>query len=238
VAVINELMASQYWKGLDPVGRRFQAKGQWLQVVGIAKMSKYRNLTEIPRPFYYTPLLQTGGGSGLQVRTALPPETLTKALRSEIQKLDSNLILGEVITMREQVDRTTAVQRTALGMLALFGGLALLLAAIGLYGVMSYTVSQRVREFGLRMALGADTADLLRGVIRHGLTLTAAGILLGIAGATVLTKLVANLLYHVSPRDPLTFGAAGVVMVIASLAACLVPAWRASRTDPVRALRF
>jgi macrolide transport system ATP-binding/permease protein len=237
VAVINELMASQYWKGLDPVGRRFQAKGQWLQVVGIAKMSKYGSLTEIPRPFYYTPLLQTGGGSGLEVRTALPPETLTKALRSEIQKLDSNLILGEVITMREQVDRTTAVQKTALAILALFGGLALLLAAIGLYGVMSYSVSQRMREFGLRMALGADTADLLRGVIRHGLTLTAAGILLGIAVAMVLTKLVANLLYHVSPRDPLTFGAAGLVMAIASLAACLVPAWRVSRTDPVRALR-
>jgi macrolide transport system ATP-binding/permease protein len=237
VAVINELMASQYWKGLDPVGRRFQAKGQWLQVVGLAQMSKYRNLTEIPRPFYYRPLLQTGGGSGLQVRTALRPEALTKALRSEIQKLDSNLILGEVIGMREQADRTTAVQRTALGMLALFGGLALLLAAVGLYGVMSYTVSQRMREFGLRMALGADTADLLRGVIRHGLTLTAAGILLGIAVALVLTKLASNLLYHVSPRDPLSFGAAGVVMAIASLVACVVPAWRAARTDPVRALR-
>lgn len=237
VAVVNEMMASQYWKGLDPVGRRFQAKGQWLRVVGIARMSKYRNLTEIPQPFYYTPLLQTGGGSGLEVRTALPPETLTKALRSEIQKLDANLILGEVITMREQVDRTTAFRRTALGMFALFGGLALLLAAIGLYGVMSYTVSQRMREFGLRMALGADTADLLRGVVRHGLKLTAAGILLGIALAMVVTQLVANLLYHVSPRDPLTFAAAGAVMAIASLAACLVPAWRASQTDPVRALR-
>jgi len=237
VAVINELMASQYWKGVDPVGRRFQAKGQWLQVVGIAKMSKYRNLTEIPRPFYYTPLLQTGGGSGLEVRTALPPAALTKALRSEIRELDPNLILGEVITMREQVGRTTAVRRTALGMLGVFGGLALLLAAIGLYGVMSYMVSQRMREFGLRMALGADTADLLRGVIRHGLTLTAAGILVGIAGAMALTRLGANLLYHVSPLDPVTFGAAAVVMAIASLAACLVPAWRASRTDPVLALR-
>ena len=237
VALVNELMASRYWKGADPVGRRFQAKGQWLQVVGIAKMSKYANLTEIPRPFYYTPLLQTGGGSGLEVRTALPPETLTKALRREIQKLDSNLILGEVITMRQQVDRTTAFQRSALGMLGMLGGLALLLAAIGLYGVISYTVSQRMREFGLRMALGADTADLLRGVIRHGLTLTAAGILLGIVMAITLAKLVASFLYHVSPRDPLIFGAAGVVMAIASLGACLVPAWRASRTDPVSALR-
>jgi predicted permease len=237
VAIVNELMASRYWKGRNPVGRRFQAKGQWLQVVGIAKMSKYRNLTEIPVPFYYTPLLQTGGGSGLEVRTALPPETLTKALRGEIQRLDANLILGEVITMREQVDRTTAFQKTALDMLALFGGLALLLAGIGLYGVMSYAVSQRMREFGLRMALGADAADLLRGVIRQGLALTAAGILLGIAVAMVLTKLMANLLYHVSPRDPLTFGAAGAVMAMASLAACLVPAWRAARIDPVLALR-
>jgi len=173
----------------------------------------------------------------LEVCTALPPQTLTKALRSEVRKLDSNLILDEAITMREQVDRTNAFQRTALALLALFGGLALLLAAIGLYGVMSYTVSQRMREFGLRMALGADTADLLRGVIRHGLTLTAAGILLGMAVAMVLTKLAADFLYHVSPRDPLTFGAAGVVMAMAALAACLVPAWRASQTDPVRALR-
>ena len=237
MAVINELMASQYWKGVDPVGRRFQAKGQWLQVVGVAKMSKYRNLTEIPRPFYYTPLLQTGGGSGLQVRTALPPETLTKALRREIQQLDSNLVLGEVITMREQVDRTTGVQKLATTLLAVFGGLALLLAAIGLYGVMSYTVSQRSRELALRMALGADTADLLRRVLKQGLTLTALGILAGVAAALAFTRLLGNLLYRTSPRDPVAFGVACGVMMAATLAACMVPAWRASRTDPVRALR-
>jgi ABC-type antimicrobial peptide transport system permease subunit len=122
-------------------------------------------------------------------------------------------------------------------MLGVFGGLALLLAAIGLYGVMSYAVSQRTRELGLRMALGAGTSDLLRLVMSQGFALTAAGVVLGGAGALGLTRLMGELLYKVSPRDPLAFGSAFAVMIVASLAACLLPAWRATRTDPVRALR-
>jgi putative ABC transport system permease protein len=122
-------------------------------------------------------------------------------------------------------------------MLAVFGGLALVLAAIGLYGVMSYTVSQSTRELGLRMALGASASDLLRMVMSHGLALTGAGVVLGVAAALSLTRLIGNMLYKVSPRDPLAFGTAFVVMAIASLAACFLPAWRATRTDPVRALR-
>jgi ABC-type antimicrobial peptide transport system permease subunit len=122
-------------------------------------------------------------------------------------------------------------------MLGVFGGLALLLAAIGLYGVMSYAVSQRTRELGLRMALGAGASDLLRLVMSQGFALAAAGVLLGVAAALGLTRLMGDLLYKVSPRDPLAFGSAFVVMIVASLAACLLPAWRATRTDPVRALR-
>ncbi len=205
VAVVNEAMAAQYWPGRDPVGQRLQVKGRWVQVVGVSKMSKYRNLMETAKPFFYTPLRQGPLGQGLQLRTALGPGVMAKALAREIHALDPNLAPIEVITMREQVDRTTAVQRVAVMMLAVFGGLALLLAAIGLYGVMSYTVSQGTRELGLRMALGAGASDVLRLVMRHGVALTAAGVALGAGVAFGLTRLLGTLLYKVSPHDPLAF---------------------------------
>ncbi|HMC59185.1 MAG TPA: FtsX-like permease family protein, partial [Candidatus Solibacter sp.] len=237
VAVVNEAMAAQYWRGQDPVGRRLQVKGRWMQEVGVAKMSKYRSLTEIPRPFFYVPMRQSAMGLNLNIRTPLAPETMVKALVREIHALDANLAPGEVITMQEEVDRTTAVQRVAVAFLGVFGGLALLLAAIGLYGVMSYTVSQSTRELGLRMALGAERSHLLRLVMSQGLKLTAGGLVLGAAASLGLTRLIVGLLYKVSPRDPLAFGSAFVVMAIASSTACFLPAWRATRTDPGRALR-
>jgi ABC-type antimicrobial peptide transport system permease subunit len=234
---VNEAMAAQYWRGRDPVGSRLQVKGRWMRVVGVAKMAKYRSLTETPRQFFYVPMRQNSVGYGLYVRTPLGPETMAKVLAREVRALDANLAPGEVITMQESIDRTTAVQRVAVSMLAVFGGLALLLAAIGLYGVMSYAVSQSTRELGLRMALGADTNDLLRLVMSHGLALTAGGVVLGAAAALELTRLIGTMLYKVNPRDPLAFAAAFLVMAIASLAACFLPGWRATRTDAVRALR-
>jgi predicted permease len=236
-AVVNEFMAAKYWRGRSPVGSRLQVKGRWMQVVGIAKMSKYRNLAEARKPFFYVAMRQNINGQNLNIRTSLAPDAMTKALVREIHALDANLAPGEVITMQEQVDRTTAVQRVAVTMLGVFGGLALLLAAIGLYGVMSYTVSQNTRELGLRMALGASTSNLLGLVLSQGLALTAGGVVLGAAAALSLTRLMGNLLYNVSPRDPLAFGSALVVMAIATLAACFLPACRAARTDPIRALR-
>jgi predicted permease len=237
VAIVNQAMAAQYWPGRDPVGSRLKVNGRWLTVVGVSKMSKYRNLSEAPEPFFYVPMRQNGNGSNFFIRTSLSPETMTKALVREIHALDANLAPGEVISMQEIVDRTTAVQRVAVTMLGVFGGLALLLAAIGLYGVMSYTVSQRTRELGLRMALGADASNLMGLMMSHGLALTAGGVVIGLAVALGTTRLMGNLLYHVNPRDPLAFGSALAVMTIASLAACFVPVWRATRTDPVRALR-
>ncbi len=237
VAVVNEAMAAQYWLGRSPVGDRLQVKGHWMRIVGIAKMSKYGRLAEPSKPFFYVAMRQNSNGQNLYIRTSLSPEAVTKALVHEIHSLDANLAPGEVITMQEQVDRTTAIQRVAVMMLAVFGGLALLLATIGLYGVLSYTVSQRTRELGLRMALGADTSNLLWLVMSYGMALTAGGVLVGAAAALSLTRLLGNLLYKVSPRDPLAFGSALVVMAVGALAACLVPAWRAARTDPVRALR-
>jgi macrolide transport system ATP-binding/permease protein len=236
-AVVNEMMAAQFWHGKDPVGQRVQVKGRWMQVVGVAKMSKYRNLTETPRPFFYVPMRQNTSGLSLSIRTSLKPEIMAKELVREVHALDANLAPGEVITMQEQVDRTTSVQQMAVAFLGVFGCLALFLAAIGLYGVMSYTVSQGTRELGLRMALGADASDLLRLVLSQGIALTAGGVVLGAAASLGLTRLIGDLLYKVSPRDPLAFGSAFVVMAIVSLAACFLPAWRATRTDPIRALR-
>ena len=237
VAVVNEAMAAQYWRGRDPVGSRVQVKGKWLQVVGVASVSKYERLLETPKPFFYVPVRQSTPGLGLVIRTSLPPAVMAKTLAREVKALDENLAPGEVITMQEQVDRTTAVQRLAVMMLALFGGLALALAAIGLYGVMSYTVSQSTRELGLRMALGADAGNLVRLILSNGLALTLLGIVVGAAAALGLTRLIETLLYKVSPRDPLVFVSAFLVMMIAASAACFLPAWRATRTDPVRALR-
>jgi ABC-type antimicrobial peptide transport system permease subunit len=142
-----------------------------------------------------------------------------------------------MITLQEQVTRAASPQLVAVTLVSTLGGLALLLAAVGLYGVMSYSVAQSTRELGLRMALGADAANLLRLVISRGLRLTTGGVLFGAVAALALTRLLGQLLYNVSPHDPLVFGAALVVMTITTISACLLPAWRASRTDPARVLR-
>jgi putative ABC transport system permease protein len=162
---------------------------------------------------------------------------MTSALAREIHALDPGLSPFALITMQEQVDRQSSAQSVALSLLGAFGGLALLLAAVGLYGVMSYAVSQSSRELGVRIALGAGRRDLLRLVLSNGLALTAGGVLLGAGLALATTRLLGDLLYRVSPRDPVAFGIGVVVMAVVSVAACLLPAWRAAGTDPVRALR-
>jgi macrolide transport system ATP-binding/permease protein len=238
VAVVNETMAAKYWRGKNPIGERVQVKGRWMQVVGLAKDSKYQSVRETPKPFFYVPLRQNfSRGAGLFIRTRLSPETMATALAREVHALDGNLAIFEVITLQEQVDRSTSPQQVAVTLVGVLGGLALLLATIGLYGVMSYAVSQSTRELGLRMALGAGASNLWQLVLSRGLGLTAGGVLLGATVALGLTRLLGNLLYKVSPRDPLAFGSAFVVMTIAALAACFLPAWRATRTDPARALR-
>jgi len=238
VVVLNEAMAAQYWRGLDPIGERVQVRGKWMRVVGVAKNSKYRTFLEPVNPFLYVPLRQNFSGQvNLHVRTRQRPEAFASVLVREIHALDANLAPSEVITMREQVDRSTSSQRIAVTLLGVFGGLAIVLSIVGLYGVMSYTVSQSTRELGLRMALGARTADVLRLVMSQSLRLTAGGLVLGVGAALGLTRLIANLLYRVSPRDPVVFGWSLGAMAVASVIACLVPAWRAMRIDPVRALR-
>jgi macrolide transport system ATP-binding/permease protein len=238
VAVVNQTMAQRYWQDRNPLGQRLQLKGRWMQVVGIVKDSKYSSVREKPTPFFFVPLRQNSlRGSVLNIRTPLAPHTMAVAIAREVHALDSNLAPYEVITMQEQLDRSTSAQMVAVTLVGILGALALILAAIGLYGVMSYAVSQSTRELGLRMALGAGAGNLLRLVLSRGLALTGAGVMLGAATAVLLTRLLGNLLYEVSPRDPVAFGCAFAVMALVSVAACLLPAWRAARTDPMRALR-
>jgi predicted permease len=238
VAVVNQTMAERFWRGADPVGKRFQLNGRWLQVVGMAKTSRYQSIREAPKPYFYTPLRQRSSpGQSIQIRTRLGPEAMGNELTQQVQALDGSLAPTETITMREQINRTSWSQSAAVTLLTTFGGIALLLAAVGLYGVMSYAVSQSARELGLRMALGAEGWDLLRTVMRYGMALAVAGIAVGAGAAAGITRLMGDLLYKVSPRDPAAFGVAFLVMAVAALAACLIPALRVMRTDPVRALR-
>ena len=238
VAIVNQTMIARYWRGQNPIGQRLQVKGNWVQVVGVVKDSKYYSMDEAPRPFFYVPLQQYFSiEPDIHIRTTQPLQTVQTALIREVRALDPNLAVYEMITLQEQVDRSTSHELVAVALVTLFGGLALLLASIGLYGVMSCTVSQSTRELGLRMALGAGTSNVLRLVLLRGLLLTTTGMIIGIALALLLTRLLGNLLYQVSPRDPLAFAAAFAVMTLASVAACFLPAWRATRIDPIRALR-
>jgi predicted permease len=238
VAIVNRTMVARYWGGQDPIGRRLQVKGGWARVVGVVADSKYESMREAARPFFYVPLRQDFLRSpDLNIRTNQPLRGILAALVREVHALDGNLALYEMITLQEQVNRSTSSQLVAVTLVSILGGLALLLAGVGLYGVMSYAVAQSTRELGLRMALGASGANLLRLVISRGLRLTAGGILFGTVAALVLTRLLSQLLYKVSPHDPLVFGSALAVMAITAISACLLPAWRASRTDPARVLR-
>jgi predicted permease len=237
LAIINETMAAKYWPGKNPVGQRLKAKGRWLQIVGIAKNSNYHSKTETPAPFYYVPLRQNFRvQNSLLIRTRETPGAMMKALAREVHALDPNLAPLIAERLQDQIDEISYTQRLAVTLVAFFGGMALFLAAIGLYAVMSYAVSQGTRELGLRMALGAGTKDLMRLVMSRGLLLTASGVAIGAVAAIMLARLLGNMLYKVSPQDPLAFGGALAVITIASLAACFLPAWRATRIDPVRAL--
>ena len=238
VAVINQTMAAKYWSGKDPVGQRVKVKDKWLQIVGIAKNANYRSKSETPTPFFYVPLRQNFGvQNAMLMLTRETPGAMMNAIAHEVHALDTNLAPLIVDRLQDQIDQISYSQRLAVTLVALFGGMALFLAAIGLYAVMSYSVSQSTRELGMRMALGADVKSVLGLVISRGLRLTAAGIVIGVAAAIVLTRLMANLLYKVSPYDPVAFLSAFVILIGVALIACLVPARRATRIDPVRALR-
>ena len=238
VAIVGETMVEQFWRGENPIGKRLQIAGRWRRIVGVANNVKFESLLDAPRALLYLPLKQNFSTQGaIFIRTRQAPDALSRSLARRIRALDPRIAPYEVITLREQVRRATSSQRIAVTLLAMFGALAMLLAGIGLYGTMAYAVSQRRRELGLRTALGAAPTVLLRLVLSQGLRLTAIGVVLGGVAAFASTRMIAYMLYQVSPRDPHAFVAALVIMVLAALLACLAPAWRAARTNPVAALR-
>jgi macrolide transport system ATP-binding/permease protein len=238
IAIINETMAAKYWPGKNALGQRLKVKDKWLEIVGIAKNANYETQLEPARPFFYVPLRQNFGVQNtLLIRTRETPGAIMNALAREVHALEPNLAPSTAARLQEQVDRKGYSQRLAATLVAIFGGMALFLSAIGLYAVMSYSVSQTTRELGMRMALGARATDLLRLVLSRGLRLTLFGIIIGAFAAFALTRLMADLLYKVSPRDPIAFLSALIILVAVALIACLIPARRAARIDPARALR-
>jgi putative ABC transport system permease protein len=239
VAIVNEKMVAQYWHGADPVGKRLQVKDRRLRVVGVAKTVKYEKFDEEPKPFFYVPLSQNFSLRAiLMVKTERPAAQLAADVAREIRALDPGLGAMEVITLREQVNRLAlSQQQVAAALLGIFGGLALLLAVVGLYGVISFGVTQSRHELALRMALGASSLNILRRVMAKALAPAVVGVVIGLAGAVVLTRVMRSLLYNVDTGSPMAFAAALLVMTAAALAACVLPAVRASKTSPARALR-
>lgn len=238
-AIINEAFARAFFKDQNPLGRRLTGtghKGTSREIVGIVGDTKFRTLRSEIAPTLFVP---AGGGEAIfEVRTAADPKTVIPAVRNIVSQLDKDLPLLSVNTQSEQIDRSLFQERLIARLSSFFGGLSLLLACVGLYGLLSYEVARRTREIGVRMTLGARPSDALRFVVRHGVALSAVGALLGILGALGVTRYLASLLYGVRPFDPLTFLAVALLLGLVALAACYLPARRASHVDPLVALRY
>ena len=221
------------------VGKRIVRGRQFAEVVGVVRNSKEKGLTADPRPALYVPLLQNYFPElTLHLRTATPSQTLLAAVRREAQLLDPTLPVYNLQTLAQQKDGALYAERLAAALLTLFGLLALSLAAVGIYGVLSYAVTERTREMGVRLALGARPRDLLKLVVGQGMMLTLIGLVIGVGASFALTRLIAKLLFGVSATDPLTFIVIPLLLAGVALLACWIPARRATRVDPSAALRY
>jgi predicted permease len=243
ILIVNEELARHYFGSADPVGQRIhfgdlRSANPWMTVVGVVGNVLSDRLEQAPRPMLYLPLTQTSSLSmAIAVRTSGDPSRLTEALARSVREADPDQPTHSVRTMDEVQAAATASRRFSMQLLGRFAFLALLLAAIGIYGVMAYLVNQRTREIGIRMALGARPASVVRLVVSYALGLAAGGVVLGMAGAALLTRLIAGLLLDISPTDPWTFAAITVTLIATALMATLTPARRAARVDPMVALR-
>src|SRR5688572_3657711 len=245
VAVVNETFVRRLLPHVssssEAIGKRISFNsptGPFMSIVGVARDGKYFNITEDPRPFIWTPLAQDYWSNGiLTVRTEGNPESLFAAVRKEVQSLDPNLPLFDVKTLTEHMQFALFPARIAAMVLGVFGLVALLLSAIGIYGITSYTVAQRTHEIGIRLALGAQLSDVLKLVLSHGLKLTIIGAAIGLLGAYVATRAITSVLYGVTATDPLTFVFVSVLLIGVALIASYVPSRRATKVDPMVALR-
>jgi putative ABC transport system permease protein len=248
VAIVNETMARQYWPGEDAIGKRFklgdpQDDIPWITIVGVAGDVRQMGVDEPVKAEMYLPYKQIKdfpfySPRDLVIRTTVDPLTIVAAARNEIHQVDPAQPISNVRTMDEVLGEETASRRLGMTLITIFAALALLLATIGIYGVLAYFVVQHTQEIGVRVALGAQRRDILALVLRRGMTLTLVGVAVGVAAAFALTRLMASLLYGVGTTDPLTYATIAVLLTVVALIACYVPARRAMKVDPMVALTY
>lgn len=240
VAVINQALAAEHWPGGDALGRRFHFVGDdtWRQVAGVVKNANYSTLGEAPQPCVYLPQKQNfAGGMTLYVRSQGNPASLLPTIQREVRTLDSNIEISDARTGAMLLDQVLWGPKVGVALLGMFGSLALVLAGVGLYGVMAYSVTRRRREIGVRMTLGAMPGAVLRLVVGDGMRLVAFGIVLGLGASLVLGRALSHMLFGISPADLASLAFACGTLMLVALAACYLPARGATRIDPMKALR-
>jgi putative ABC transport system permease protein len=245
VGIANDEMLKQYFPNENPLGKRVRwARNptvQWIEIVGVAGNVKHFGLDLPELPALYSPYTQINSWKrwmSFAVRTQADPSAMTQAVKEQIWKVDAQLPITKVQGMNEVAAASFDARRFNMLLLTLFAGLALLLAAVGVYGVMSYAVTQRTHEIGIRMALGAQVGNVMRLVMKGGLVIAAVGVAIGLAGAFALTRLMSSLLFDVAPTDKATFAGVSLALLLIALAACYIPARRATKVDPLQALRY
>jgi putative ABC transport system permease protein len=244
VVIINEALARRHFQSEDPVGKRLkfvkpEQDGRWHTIVGVVKDEKQDGLgAEVKPEIYQTHLQSAQNGMTFVVRTATEPGSLIGPVREEIRAIDKDLPPYEIKTMKTVLHESVARERFTMILLATFAAVAVILAAIGIYGVMSYTVMQRTHEIGIRMALGAQPRDVVRVVVGQGMALALIGVAVGLVAAFGLTRVMASLLFGVSSMDAATFAITALLLALVALLACYVPARKTARIDPLRALRY
>jgi putative ABC transport system permease protein len=240
VAIINETLARRHWPNEDPLGRRISFDDEeWVEIIGVVRDVRHTGLDSEPRAEVYLPFQQASMRfMTLVVKTQAEPLEMVGAVRSQVMAVDGDLPVYRVMSLEQIVSESVAQPRFNMVLLASFSFLALVLAAIGIYGVMSYAVSQRTHEIGIRMAMGARTGDVMKMVVRQGVGLTLAGLGVGLAAAWALTRVLSGFLFGVTPTDPLTFIGVSLVLAVVAFLATYLPARRATRVDPLNALRY
>jgi putative ABC transport system permease protein len=246
VGVVNEALVRQYFPNENPIGARVRwardTEVSWITIVGVAGDVKHFGLNDSERPALYTPYSQSGRAwkrwMNLAIRSPQESAALTRTVKSRLWKIDSQIPATKVRSMAEVISTSVATERFNMLLLGIFAGLALVLAGIGIYGVVAYSVTQRTHEIGIRIALGAQSKDVLRLVISQGMSLVVIGLVIGLATAFGLTRLMRTLLFNISPGDPATFALVAAVLTVIALLACFIPARRATKVDPMISLHY
>ncbi len=244
VAIVNQTMARKLWPNENPMGKRFSfqsAAGPFVEVVGVASDGQYFFVSQEPQPYFYVPLEQNYSSfRSLLIRSSGPPELLMTPIQDELRKLAPDVPIFDLRTSEQMLNGIEGflMFRLAASLAAIMGALGLVLAVMGVYGIVSFAVSARTQEIGIRMALGAEARDILKLVARQGLRLVIAGLAVGLIAAWALTRAMASLLVGISATDPLTYMTVAILLSAVALAACWIPARRALRVDPMVALRY